>query len=47
VVCEPGRLQFLTANPGERFNGQDPTVSIEALHANRSTLPEVVYIGSS
>lgn len=47
VFRSGGEPRFLTANPGGRFKGKDPSVSADALVANWVTGAEVLYIGKA
>jgi hypothetical protein len=48
VVREkPDPPEFLHVNPGGRFKGRNPTVSVEALTANWVTGADVLYIGKA
>jgi hypothetical protein len=49
VIARPkqAKPQFLTANPGGRFKGRDPTVDAEAIAANWVDKACVVYIGKA
>lgn len=48
VVCAPASdASFLDSNPGGRFKGRDPTVSVEMLDANWVYGAQTLYIGKA
>lgn len=47
VSRSAGPAKYLDTNPGGRFKGRDPTVSLDALESNWVDGAEVVYIGKA